>query len=145
MKQTVKSSRGALCSSRKAGRTPGGRAALTVILGVGAFLVATAPPAAAQSQPTTPHDIGPPERPTNRKLRTMNELRRQRREEAQNEQWVDRGYGHYSSSSGINSRGAYYSEGGRATYNPGGNALGQNGSAFPNDGGVAFPTVPNNR
>jgi hypothetical protein len=127
------------------GGTRSFRLALIGAVAVSGFLLTSSHSAFAQTRAPTSDEVGPPERPTNRKLRRMNELRQQRREDAQKEQWVDRGYGHYMSSSEINSRGAYYSEGGRATYNPGGNALGQNGSAFPSDGGVAFPTVPNNR
>ena len=47
--------------------------------------------------------------------------------------------------SGREARGGFYSPGGRATYNVGGNALGWRGSAYPDDGGRAYYTVPNNR
>ena len=39
----------------------------------------------------------------------------------------------------------YFAWRGNAPANAGGNAFGQNGSAYPSDGGRAFPTVPPNR
>jgi hypothetical protein len=42
-------------------------------------------------------------------------------------------------------RGYYSSRGGVSPANPGGNAFGREGSAYPSDGGRAYPTVPNNR
>jgi len=114
---------------------------------VAAFLT-LAVPAGAQSEDAAspPADDIVPEHATNRRIRSMNEVNEQHRQEQADGEGA---YSDYSLPENTDpkrsSRGYYSSRGGASPANPGGNAFGREGSAYPSDGGRAYPTVPNNR